>query len=87
MVANSGVKLIVETHSDHFINGIQLATALKEIDTSLITINYFSQEDSIDQPNIESISINEKGELSNWPKGFFDQSQRDFAELFKIRKG
>ncbi|WP_343585521.1 DUF3696 domain-containing protein [Flavobacterium sp.] len=87
MVANSGVKVIIETHSDHFINGIQLATALNEINTSLITINYFSQEDDIDQPKIESISINEKGELSNWPKGFFDQTQRDFAELFKIRKG
>lgn len=87
MVANSGVNVIVETHSDHFVNGIQIATALKAIDKDLVTINYFSQEEYNDQPNVESISINEKGELSTWPKGFFDQTQIDFAELFKIRKG
>ncbi len=87
MVANSGVNVIVETHSDHFVNGIQIATALKEIDKDLVTINYFSQEEYSEQPNVESITINEKGELSNWPKGFFDQTQVDFAELFKIRKG
>ena len=87
MVANSGVNVIVETHSDHFVNGIQIATALKEVDKDLVTINYFSQEEYNNQPNVESISINEKGELSSWPKGFFDQTQIDFAELFKIRKG
>jgi predicted ATPase len=87
MVANSGVNVIVETHSDHFVNGIQIATALKEVDKDLVTINYFSQEEYNNQPNVESISINEKGELSSWPKGFFDQTQIDFAELFKIRRG
>jgi predicted ATPase len=87
LVANSGVNVIVETHSDHFINGIQIATALKEIDKDTVTINYFSQESNRKQPNVESISINEKGELSSWPKGFFDQTQIDFAQLFKIRKG
>lgn len=32
------------------------------------------------------ITINSKGELSEWPNGMYDQSQRDFAELFKARK-
>jgi predicted ATPase len=87
MIANAGVNLIVETHSDHVINGIQIATALREIDSKFLTINFFSEKEGSDQPNVESISITERGELSNWPKGFFDQSQRDFAELFKLRKG
>ena len=87
MVAKSGVNVIVETHSDHVINGIQIAVAKKEISPELVTINFFSQEEDSSQPSIESISITEKGELSKWPKGFFDQSQRDFAELFKYRKG
>jgi len=87
VIANSGVNVIVETHSDHFINGVQIASALKIIDKDIITINYFSQEENSNQPNVESISINEKGELSSWPRGFFDQTQIDFAQLFKIRKG
>jgi predicted ATPase len=87
MVANSDVNVIVETHSDHFINGIQIATAMNEISTDLVTINFFSQDDNSTQPKIDSISINDKGELSEWPKGFFDQTQIDFVQLFKIRKG
>ncbi|MES2837019.1 MAG: DUF3696 domain-containing protein [Bacteroidota bacterium] len=86
MVAKSGVNVIVETHSDHVINGIQIATAKKDIQPEQVTINFFSQEEGDKQPNVESISISEKGELSKWPKGFFDQSQNDFAELFKMRK-
>lgn len=86
MVANAGVNVIVETHSDHLINGIQVAAAKQEIKSDLITINFFNQRGSAIQPEIESISLNEKGELSKWPKGFFDQTQIDFAELFKARK-
>lgn len=87
VIAKSGVKVIVETHSDHFINGIQIAAALNEISNDEVTINFFSHEKIDNQPKLESISINKKGELSLWPKGFFDQTQIDFAQLFKIRKG
>lgn len=87
MVAKAGVRVIVETHSDHVINGIQLSIAKGDVDSKLITINFFSQNDRNSQPNVESISINEKGELSKWPEGFFDQTQSDYAQLFKIRRG
>ncbi len=87
MVAQSGVNVIIETHSDHVINGIQIAAAKKEIDNSSVIINFFSQTEDSPQPMIENIFINKKGELSKWPKGFFDQTQIDFAELFIIRKG
>ena len=86
MVANAGVHVIVETHSDHVINGLQVAVAKKELDADLVAINFFNQAIGSVQPEVESITLNEKGELSNWPKGFFDQTQIDFAELFKARK-
>jgi predicted ATPase len=87
IIAKSGVKVIVETHSDHFVNGIQIASALNEISNDDVVINFFSHEKIDNQPKLETISINQKGELSLWPKGFFDQTQIDFAQLFKIRKG
>jgi len=86
MVANAGVKVIVETHSDHVINGIQIACAKQEILSEAVTIDFFNQTDASEQPELESISVNAKGELSSWPRGFFDQAQTDFAELFKLRK-
>ena len=99
LMANAGVKILVETHSDHIINGIQIAVAKKVIDNSKVTINYFYREqkskDELEeekvlgikqQPAVKSITITEKGELSEWPKGFFDQTQIDFMELNKIRR-
>jgi len=86
IIAQSGINVIIETHSDHVLNGIQLSSIKKEIEPSLVTVNYFDQKEDENQPSVENISINEKGELSKWPKGFFDQSQRDMAELFKMRR-
>lgn len=100
VIANAGVKIIVETHSDHVINGIQIAVAKKVIEHSKVTVNYFYREDKTDeelkedkvlgikpQPSVKSIQMNGKGELSEWPKGFFDQTQVDYIDLINIRKG
>lgn len=83
-IAKAGVNVIVETHSDHVINGIQIAAVKNEINSSLVTINYFRPKEQ--QPECVSISLNEKGELSEWPEGFFDQTQIDFAQLIKLRR-
>jgi predicted ATPase len=86
MVAASGVNVILETHSDHVLNGIQIAVAKQEVEAKDVTINFFSQDDTSLQPKIDNISVSEKGDLSSWPKGFFDQSQIDYAELFKLKR-
>lgn len=86
MVARSGVKVVVETHSDHVLNGIQIYVAENPEYADKVTINYFTVVEDSDEPNIQAISIKSNGELSHWPKGFFDQSQLDYISLSKIRK-
>jgi len=85
-IANTGVYVIVETHSDHVINGLQLSVMKKVISPEHATINFFGKNKNESKPNITSIQLNKKGELTKWPRGFFDQSQVDYAELFKLRK-
>lgn len=34
----------------------------------------------------EKITFNEIGELSNWPRGMYDETQRNYAKLFQLRK-
>lgn len=98
-MANAGIKIIVETHSDHIVNGIQIAVAKKAIQHNKVTINYFYKEDKTEQeiqedkilgvkqqPVVKPILINEKGELTEWPKGFFDQTQIDYVELLNLKK-
>ncbi len=81
-VALTGTQVIVETHSEHFINGCRLQLA-KEKACEVAKILFFSR--SVDGMNRQAININEKGELSNWPRGFFDQNQQDLRELLKIK--
>ena len=97
VIANAGVRVLIETHSDHIVNGVQLGVAYKKVRFDKISINYFNKKMNslhleettpkhLNQPTIQTINITPKGELSEWPIGFFDQSQIDFAELFKLRK-
>ncbi|MDR2757335.1 MAG: DUF3696 domain-containing protein [Planctomycetaceae bacterium] len=86
MVAQAGVHVVIETHSDHVINGIQLAVVKQTIQHELVTVNFFEQIKKSEQPQITTIALSEKGELECWPSGFFDQSQHDLAELFNARR-
>jgi predicted ATPase len=86
IMSGTKINVLIETHSDHILTGMQLEIAKKAIDSKSVTINYFSKPETSDQPVVESIEINTSGELSKWPQGFFDQSQSDYAELLKIRK-
>jgi predicted ATPase len=85
-IANVGVNVVVETHSDHVINGIQIAVAEKKIGQENVSINFFQQDDKDAQPTVNTIGIKEKGELTSWPKGFFDQTQIDYSRLIQLRK-
>jgi len=86
-VASAGIHVIVETHSEHVINGIRIASLENEIDNNDVVVNFFSKsEDEFGQPEIDSIHLNKNADLDKWPKGFFDQQQEDLAKIFKLRK-
>lgn len=82
-VSMTGVQVIIETHSEHVINGARVEMA-KYKDYKNIIVNFFDIKNS--EVSIEELFINEVGELSNWPNGFFDQEQFDLKELFLIKK-
>jgi predicted ATPase len=86
VMANSGVKILLETHSDHIINGIQIAVAEKKINYELVSLNFFSYQENSTQPEVQRINLKKMGELTDWPKGFFDQTQIDYSRLIRLRK-
>ena len=85
-IASSGVQVLIETHSEHVINGIRIATLKKCIPNDLISINFFNINEKSKSPEIQHLTINENAELSDWPYGFFDQEERDLADIFEGRK-
>ena len=84
LIASCGVQVIVETHSEHIIDGARLQMADNHMAEQMI-IHFFSNRDS--GLEIRQIEVNSAGELSAWPKGFFDQKQQDLRELLRMRRG
>lgn len=83
LLANSGVQVIVETHSEHIIDGARIQAALLK-KTNNICINFLSVV--LEKINIKEIKVSPKGELDDWPAGFFDQKSQDLRELFMMGK-
>jgi predicted ATPase len=81
LAAQSGVQVIVETHSDHVINGIRLMPRLGLVDCSKITI--YQVFTSTEGSEVQGIFVDEKGQLTEWPEEFFDQHLIDMDIMMK----
>jgi predicted ATPase len=87
-VANNGVQVVVETHSDHIISGIQLACKAhtkdesKGISNNDVAMYYFSPSANRSL-NIKRVRILGTGMLDFQPKGFFDQAETDMFNLYE----
>lgn len=81
LTANSGVQLLVETHSDYILDGIRLSVKdkLKASDAKEKIIYFFEKKDF--ETKVTKIEITESGTLTSWPKGFFDQGRKNKAKL------
>jgi len=80
-VAN-GVQIIVESHSDHFLNAIRVATKQQILQPQDSVVYYFSKISDSMETKVEQLLIDENGKINeNWPKGFFDEYDNQLDEL------
>jgi len=83
-MAASGLQVIVETHSDHVLNGVRLAIA--DVDLELgandAIVHYFPDGDEEVQP----LAFTPSGGILDWPAGFFDQFRIDVARLTRVQR-
>ena len=77
----NGVQIIVETHSDHFLNGIMIATKNKILKPKESKIYFFKKEKDELNTKIDELNINSEGKIDKWSKDFFDQYENDMMEL------
>jgi predicted ATPase len=86
-LASRGVQVVVETHSDHVLNGVRRAIGEhKYLSASQAVVQFFGNGESDDQA-ARKLSFTSVGGMSNWPQGFFDQYQTDVASLGRVRRG
>lgn len=80
LVASTGVQIILETHSDHVLNGIRLAVKRSTLNPSDLAVHFFSPDEN-GGTCLESPTLDADGRLSSWPTGFFDQFDLALGDL------
>ena len=79
--ASDGLQIIVETHSDHVLNGIRIAARKGLIESGDIQLCHFTRSIANGDSQIETPSVLANGELSAWPNGFFDEWEKSLEAL------
>ncbi len=88
MMVLAGVQIIVETHSEHVLNGIRIAALKNTMEPEDISINFFSinTHGKDAEHKVENIKLNERMDLEMWPEGFLDQEEEDLRMLRELRR-
>ena len=68
---SNGYQLIIESHSDHVVNGLRIAAKEGEIKSSQCLIDYFYSEG--DATAVRAITCDKNGTLSEYPDDFMDE--------------
>lgn len=80
LASEAGIQVIIETHSDHLLNGIRVAACLSETYKGGSSKVYFISSGE-EQSEVEELLIDEDGEIPFWPSGFFDQQALDVKSI------
>jgi predicted ATPase len=79
--AANGVQVVMETHSDHLLNGIRLAAKGKIIEAEDVSVQFFTRAETESTHQIYEPKLDSDGRLDSWPAGFFDQADKDLLNL------
>lgn len=74
--AATGIQLLVETHSDHVLNGVRRAVKESRISADQVAIHFFRPR-SEGLTQVMSPIVDNSGNIDYWPDGFFDQFDKD----------
>jgi predicted ATPase len=83
LCANDGVQIIVETHSDHLLNGLRLAVKANLASPEDVVLHFFTRQVETGEVFVQSPAILKNGRISNWPEGFFDQWDKEVDALLE----
>ncbi len=80
--AESGAQVILETHSEHVLNGVRLAVRDQILSPDQVAIHYFEREGL--EVRVTTPMLASNGQLDVWPAGFFDQHERNLSRLIGL---
>jgi predicted ATPase len=85
LAAQNAVQILIETHSDHIVNGTLVAVRKFETEQGIapdkVKIHYFLRSDSQHATSVINLPVLKGGKIKNPPVGFFDQIETDLESL------
>ena len=83
LATKGNVQILVETHSDHLLNGVRLAVHDAKINSSDVSIFFFErqEEEGSISAKINDLKIDSNGRIAYWPEGFFDETEKVLQKL------
>ncbi len=72
-----GVQFIIETHSEHLLTRLQRRVAEQAIKPDALAMYFVEREGT--KAKINTLKLDEYGEISNWPANFFGDEMGDIA--------
>lgn len=82
VMSKTGRQIIVETHSEYLITRLRRNAATTPDDHKYFTIIYV-ERDLETGTTYRTVSVDDQGDLSEWPKGFFDHVADDLRVLMR----
>ncbi|GAB4303522.1 MAG: DUF3696 domain-containing protein [Oscillatoriaceae cyanobacterium] len=82
LAASCGMQVIIETHSDHVLNGIRLAVHGGKLAPQDVQLHFFSKQYQ-QATEVVSPRIDRNGRIDQWPDGFFDEWDKSLEVLLE----
>lgn len=79
-------QVVLETHSDHILNGIRQAVHSGVASHDTIALHYFQKEAGQLKTELISPRLDADGRIDVWPDGFFDDVAKSLESLIEPRK-
>ena len=79
-VAAAGVQVMLETHSDHVLNGVRRAVRNDVLVPGDVALHFFRPRQDAEQDGVAQVQsprLDSEGNIDDWPDGFFDQFDKD----------
>lgn len=80
-VSTGHVQILLETHSDHILNGIRLAVKKGKIQAEDTNLLYFYKDEEDHRHKVKRPILRSDGRIKEWPAGFLDEWDQTLMEL------
>jgi predicted ATPase len=80
VIKTRGLQIIIESHSEHFLNRLQRRIAEESIGSDQVAL-YFCESDEQGVSHLKTLELDNFGNIKNWPPNFFGDELDDLVAM------